>query len=88
MLVTDDDKQRVIARFDQADVLVVTNYFSRRHSDGNKFIKELHAYGKPVIVITNCPYSFTVCPEYKTVICTYSSSPQALEEAAKTIFGK
>jgi len=88
MVFSDEDRQRVKSRYDQADVIIVTNYFNRRQSDGNDFVKEIHGWGKPVIVVTNSPYPFTVQPEYSTVILTYGCSPESLEETAKLIFGK
>jgi hypothetical protein len=88
MVFTDEDRERVRSRYDQADVIIITNYFNRRQSDGNDFVKEIHDWGKPVIVVTNSPYPFTLQPEYSTVILTYGCSPESLEETAKLIFGK
>jgi len=88
MNFTDEDRERVRARFDQADIIIMTNYFNRRQSDGNAFVQEIHSWGKQVIVVTNSPYPFTVQPEYRTVIVTYGCSPETLEETAKLIYGK
>jgi beta-N-acetylhexosaminidase len=88
MNFSDEDRERVRARFDQADIIIMTNYFNRRQSDGNAFVQEIHSWGKPVIVVTNSPYPFTVQPEYGTVIVTYGCSPETLEETAKLIYGK
>ncbi len=85
---TENDKSRVLKRIDEADVIIVTNYFDRRAHTESNFVSQLHKFNKPVIVVTNSPYPFTVHPEYKTVICTYSSSPESLAAVAKTIFAK
>lgn len=88
MAYTDNDKERVRRRLDEADILIVTKYFDRRTKTGNnEFVEELHKTGKPVIVVTNSHYPFTVSPEYKTVILTYGVAPESLEAAAKKIYG-
>ena len=66
----------------------MTNYHGRRFQGGNNFVKKVHEWGKPVIVVTNAPDPFTVDPAFKTVICTYGCSNYSLEAAARTIFGK
>jgi hypothetical protein len=67
---------------------VITNYYGRRHLDGNNFVKEIVSWGKPTIVVTNSPFEFTVLPEYKTVVCTHGCSTEILAQAAKMIFGE
>lgn len=85
---TDDDIERVKARIDQADVIIATNYFDRRAEKGGELIRDLATNcGKPVIVITNCPFPMTVYPEFKTVVCIYNSSPEAMDETAQYVFG-
>jgi beta-N-acetylhexosaminidase len=82
-----EDKQRVFARIAESDVIIITNYYFRRFgSIGNDFIKEVLAFGKPVVVITNTPYSFGVQPEHKTVILTYGGSPESMAEIARKVF--
>ena len=88
MVFTDEDRKRVMARYEQSDVIIITNYFNRGQSNGNDFVKEICLLSKPVIVVTNSPYPFTVQPEYETVIVTYGCSPESMEETAKMIFGK
>ena len=75
-------------RIDEADVIIITNYFDRRNPDsGNSFVKELHQKtDKPIIVVTNSPYPFTAQPEYRNVICTYSSSLETYKELANMLF--
>ncbi|MFO7871754.1 MAG: glycoside hydrolase family 3 N-terminal domain-containing protein [Kiritimatiellia bacterium] len=81
------DRERVRARRDEADMFIVTNYYNRRVGYGNEFVKEIHGWGKPVVVVTNAPFPFTVLPEYKTVIINYSSSPESYAETARRLFG-
>ncbi len=86
---TKDDRQRVMARMDQCDVVVITNYFGRREGKGkgDDFVTDIVNMGKPVIVVTNSPFPFTVKPDYKTVLVTYGISPECLEQAAAAIYG-
>ena len=81
------DRQRVRARKDQADLFIVTNYYNRRVGFGNEFVKEIHSWGKPVVVVTNNPFPFTVQPDYGTVVINYSSSPESYAEVARRLFG-
>jgi 16S rRNA A1518/A1519 N6-dimethyltransferase RsmA/KsgA/DIM1 with predicted DNA glycosylase/AP lyase activity len=87
--LTENDKNRVMRRLDECNVIVTTNYYYRRNTGNNEFIKELHKKcGKPIIVIANTPYSMSALPEYKTVILTYGVSPESISEVAKSIFCK
>lgn len=87
MAFTENDRERVRKRMDEVDMIVTTNYFDRRTAgDDDGFVQYLHGYGKPVIVVTNSPYPFTVSSEYGTVIVTYGVSPESMAAVAKTIF--
>ncbi len=87
MEFSETDQKRVRDRLDQADVIVMTNWYFRRISHaGNSFIRELYKTGKPVIVVTNSPYPMTVSPECKNVIVTYSVAPESLKAVAEKIF--
>ena len=90
MKYSENDRKRVYERIDEADVIAITNYFDRRSPEsGNSFVKELHQKtDKPIIVLTNSPYPFTVQDDYKTVICSYSSSLESSKEIANTVFGE
>ncbi len=83
----ENSRQRVMARIDDADVIVITNYYFRRYANGNEFVKSLMATGKPVVVITNSPYKFSLVPEYETVVMNYGASVQSFNEVAKLLFG-
>ncbi len=90
MKYSENDRARVYERLEEVDAIAITNYFDRRSPDsGNSFVKELHEKtDKPIIVLTNSPYPFTVQDEYKTVICSYSSSLETSKEIANTVFGE
>ena len=90
MTPTDYDMKRVMKRIDEADVIVTTNYFDRRaHAEG-AFVQDIikAAGDKPVIVVTNSPYPFTVAENYETVVCTYGVAPESLQAAVRTIYGE
>jgi len=87
MHYSEDDRTRIKARLDEADIIVMTNYHDRRHKSDKTFVNEMMETGKPVIVVTNSPLPLTVRDEYKTVICTYGVDPYTLEQSAKIIYG-
>jgi beta-N-acetylhexosaminidase len=88
MCIDEDDQNRVMARLDQADIIVATNYYDRRASKNCDFISKLASLGKKLIVVTNTHYPMTVRPEFQTVLCSYNSSPEAMNMIAKTLFGE
>jgi len=87
MSPTDDDMSRVMKRLEEADVIVTTNYFDRRaHAEGTFIHQILEATDKPVVVVTNSPYPFTVSPDFNTVLCTYGVSPESLQAAVAKLY--
>lgn len=88
LVLTEDDNKRIERRLaeEDFDVIITTNYFDRRNAGEDSFVAKLHEHGKPVVVITNSPYPFTVSDDYQTVIVTYGSSPESMAAAAKMVF--
>ncbi|MDR2542196.1 MAG: hypothetical protein LBC80_01925 [Treponema sp.] len=87
----DDEKnqQRVIRRLNEGDVIVATNYVERRsNKDISAFIRRLMKTGKPVIVVTNCPFEFGSPADFPAVINIFSGNHESLHAAAEIIFGK
>jgi beta-N-acetylhexosaminidase len=84
-----DDEEFLMQFIDEADVIVVTNYYWRLLPANNSdLIKKLIALGKKVIVVTNCPYELGAPAEARTAICNYSVSPESLKASARLIYGE
>jgi hypothetical protein len=83
------NQQRVMRRLDEGDVIVVTNYVERRsNKDISGLIRKLMNTGKPVIVVTNCPFEFGSPSDFPTVVNIFSGNHESLHAAAEIIFGK
>ena len=85
---TDNDRQRVLARLDDADILVVTSYYYRNKVFNDEFVRELHKKGKPIVVITNTHYPTAIRDEFKTVIVTYGVGVESMKAVAAKLFGR
>jgi len=86
MNVCPADRQRVLDRLEECEIIVATNYYYRDSENNTEFLKGLLKYGKPLVVVTNSPYSYAAADEFENVIVTYSASPEAMEFAAEKIF--
>ncbi len=84
---SDEEIERILKRTEEADVIVMTNYFDRRGTYEQRSVLRVIGTGKPVVVVTNSPFPFTVQDAMKTVICTYGVVPECLEAAAATLYG-
>jgi len=85
---TDNDRQRVLARLDDADILVITSYYYRNKIFNDEFVRELHKKGKPIVVITNTHYPTAIRDEFKTVIVTYGVGVESMKAVAAKLFGR
>jgi len=83
----DEEIERILKRAQDADVVVMTNYFDRRGTYEQRSVHRVIETGKPVIVVTNSPFPFTVDDTMHTVICTYGVVPECLDAAAATLYG-
>ena len=84
---TENDRQRVLARLKDADILVVTSYYYRNKAFNDEFVRELHKKGKPIVVITNTHYPTAIREEFKTVIVTYGVGVESMKAVAAKLFG-
>lgn len=89
--VTETDRAAVRRRLDWPDVIVATSYYNYRTGAVMlPLLDELLATGKPVIVVTNTPYSHFGAPEaFPTVlVCYCASGRENIQVVAEVLFGK
>ena len=87
---TEQDRRRILDRLDQADLLVMTNNYSRGKALGTytDFIREVIRKGKKVVIVTNTPYKMTASDDFPTVLCTHGSTPAAWRQIARILFSE
>jgi len=88
---TEEDRNAVQKRLDEADIIVATNYYNYRgQAPAEDLLRTLHATGKPVVTVTNNPFAtFGAPPWAPTVIVNFGiSSAAATRAVAEIIFGK
>ncbi len=88
LIHTDNDKARVWAKYDKADILVVTSYYYRNQAFDDSFVQELIDRGKPVIVVSNTHYPTGVRDTFKTLVVTYGVGPESIRAVAARLFGR
>lgn len=88
-LPTEADKQRVLDRVAEADLIVSTNYYYHKVGKSiTEFVRECVG-DKPTVVLTNTPYEFGAAPEFGSVLVSFHpGSPECLDAAAKIMFGE
>ncbi len=86
---TQQDRERILRRINEADLIVTTNYYYHKAAAAmTEMVRELHQFNKPVIVITNNPFELAAPPDFPTVITIFSAGGREnLRAAAKVIFG-
>lgn len=85
---TEIDRERILRRIDEADIIVTTNYYYHKTAKAiSDLVRELKQ-SKPVIVITNTPYEFGAPDDFKTVIVSFNpGGRECLDAVAKVIYG-
>ena len=83
------DLERIVRRSEEADFIIATNYVARRSDkDSSTLIRAIkEKTKKPVIVVTNSPFSFGSPKDFETIVNVYSANPESLLAAAEVIFG-
>ena len=84
------DKDRIQHMVTRYHTIVLTCFYYRASPTNTDFYEELMQLypDKKFIVVTNTPYSFSIPPSAKTVICTYAYSPDSLRAGVKMLFGE
>jgi len=89
-VATDDEADFLCAvAKNEADVVVVTNFFWRHAGGANtQFVQRLIDEGNKVVVVTNDPYTEGAPAKAATVLCTFSLMGESVAEAAAALYGK
>ena len=87
---TDADVTEALTLAQQADLVVMTNYYARIEKQGNNqhLIKQLKDAEHQVVVVTNYPYVEGTTREADAVVCNFSGSPDSIRVSADLLFGK
>jgi beta-N-acetylhexosaminidase len=86
---TDEDVTEALSLSQDADLVVMTNYYARIEKRGNNqhLVKQLKDAGRRVVVVTNHPYIAGTTREADAVVCNFSGSPDSIRVAADLLFG-
>jgi beta-N-acetylhexosaminidase len=86
---TDEDVAEALELAQQADLVVMTNYYARIEKRGNNqhLVKQLKEAGHKVVVVTNYPYVEGTTREADAVVCHFSGSPDSIRVSADLLFG-
>ncbi len=86
---SDEDVAEALELAEEADLVVMTNYYARIEKRGNNqhLVKALKNAGKTVVVVTNFPYRKGTTTEADAVICNFSGSPDSIRAAADLLWG-
>lgn len=84
------DSDRIFRRIAEADVIVVTNYYYYKAAAVmTNLVQEIHAQGKPVVVISNDPFERAAPPDFPTVITVFTAGGREnLRAAVEVLCGK
>lgn len=86
----EQDKQRIMAAVDGADVIVVTSYFLRGTLSNRDFLAEMiEKTGKKVIIVSNTPFEEISVPHNaENVVVTFATSPENIAVTAGVLYGQ
>ncbi len=86
---TDEDVEEALRLAQDADLVVMTNYYARIEKRGNNqhLVKALKDAGHQVVVVTNFPYLRGTTRDADAVVCNFSGSPDSIRLAADLLFG-
>lgn len=86
----EEDRIRICAAAEHADVLVFTSYFLRGTLSNREWIERFLAENKkPVVVVSNTPFEEISVPRNAgTVVITFATSPENIRVTAGALYGK
>lgn len=85
---TENDLDRVERRLDEADLVIMTNYYYHKAASSNtEMVRKILAKGKQVVVVTNSPYVYGAPDDFETVIVCYQpGGPEYMDAVAELIY--
>jgi beta-N-acetylhexosaminidase len=84
----DEDKQKILGRVKDYNIVVITNFYMRDRLSNNEFINEMIAdKSKKIVVLTNTPYQLSIPETADPVVISFATSPDNMEAAAGVLFG-
>lgn len=87
---TEQDRAWTLERAAEADTIICTSYYNyRTNASMVELLREIHALGKKLIVVSNTPYEkFGVPAEIDTAVITFCPSvPEGCQAVADMIYG-
>ena len=82
------DRKRVCDIIDWADVVVATALHDRCVPGNIEFLRWLHKQNKPLVIITNSPYSCAELDFAETLLLNFASGREGLSASVKILFGQ
>ncbi len=85
---SDLDMTRVLRRVDEADLLVMTNYYYHKNATSNTdMVREIMKLGKKIVVVANTPYPFASPEDFGTIIVCYQpGGPEHMDAVVQLVF--
>jgi beta-N-acetylhexosaminidase len=83
------DLARVERRIDEADTIVMTNYYYHKAASSiTGHVRALIQRGKSVVVVANSPYPLAAPDDFGTVVLCYQpGGPEHMDAVARRLFG-
>jgi len=87
---TEADLARVNRRLDEAELIVITNYYYHKAASSiSEQVRALMRKGKKVVVVANSPYPFAAPEDFGTVLLCYQpGGPEHMDAVARLLFGE
>lgn len=86
---SEKDMQRVEARLDESDLIVMTNYYYHKAASSiTGYVRELKKRGKRIVIVANSPFPFAAPDDFGTVVlCFQPGGPEHMDAVANVLFG-
>ena len=87
---SEHDRERVMRRLGEAEVVVTTNYYYHKAAAVmTDLVRDIHQSGKPVIVVSNNPFERAAPADFPTVLVVFTAGGREnLRAAVQVLYGK